>query len=54
MQLIYLADTFEDYYNILRDPFETESLNVMKQQRNKGHFNILAWLSLSDNYEICQ
>ena len=30
MQLIYLADTFEDYYNILRDPFETESVNVMK------------------------
>ena len=30
MQLIYLADTFEDNYNILRDRFETESVNVMK------------------------
>ena len=30
MQLIYLADTFEDNYNILRDHFETESANVMK------------------------
>ena len=30
MQLIYLADTFEENYNILRDPFETESVNVMK------------------------
>ena len=30
MQLIYLGDTFEDNYNILRDPFETESVNVMK------------------------
>ena len=30
MQLIYLDDTFEDNYNILRDRFETESVNVMK------------------------
>ena len=30
MQLIYLADTFEDDYNILRDRFETESVKVMK------------------------
>ena len=30
MQLIYLADTFQDNYNILRDRFETESVNVMK------------------------
>ena len=30
MQLIYLADTFEDNCNILRDRFETESVNVMK------------------------
>ena len=30
MQLIYLADNFEDNYNILRDRFETESVNVMK------------------------
>ena len=30
MQLICLADAFEDNYNILRDRFETESVNVMK------------------------
>ena len=30
MQLIYLADIFEDNYNILRDRFETESAKVMK------------------------
>ena len=30
MQLIYLVDTFEANYNILRDRFETESVNVMK------------------------
>ena len=30
MQLIYLADIFEDNYNIVRDRFETESVNVMK------------------------
>ena len=29
-QLIYLADIFEDNYNIVRDLFETESANVMK------------------------
>ena len=30
MQLIYLADTFKENYNILHDRFETESVNVMK------------------------
>ena len=30
MQLIYLADIFEDNYNIVRDRFETESVNVTK------------------------
>ena len=30
MQLIYLADIFEDNYNIVHDHFETESVNVMK------------------------
>ena len=30
MQLIYFADIFEDNYNIVRDLFETESVNVMK------------------------
>ena len=30
MKLIYLADLFEDNYIIVRDCFETESVNVMK------------------------
>ena len=30
MQLIYLVDTLEDNYNILRHRFETESVNMMK------------------------
>ena len=30
MQLIYLADSFEDNYNVLYDLFETESVNVIK------------------------
>ena len=30
MQLIYLADIFEDNYNIVRDRLETESANMMK------------------------
>ena len=30
MQLIYLADNFEDNYNTVRDCFETELVKVMK------------------------
>ena len=30
MELIYLADIFEDNYNIVCHRFETESVNVMK------------------------
>ena len=30
MHLIYLADFFEDNYNIVRDRFETESANAIK------------------------
>ena len=30
MQLIYLADIFENNCNIVRDLFKTESVNVMK------------------------
>ena len=32
MQLIYFTDIFEDNYNILRDSFETDSVNVMKNR----------------------
>ena len=30
MQLIYRIDIFEDNYNIVRDRFETDSVNVLK------------------------
>ena len=44
MQLIYLIDIYEDNYNVVRDRFETDLVNVMKNrllvQRNKGNFNI--------------
>ena len=30
MQLIYRIDIFEDNHNIVRDRFETDSVNVMK------------------------
>ena len=57
MQLIYLADTFKDNYNILHAHFETGSVNVMKYMSldtgNKGNLNILAWLSLLENHENC-
>ena len=32
MQLIYPIDIFEDNYNIIRDRFETHSVNVMKNR----------------------
>ena len=59
MQLIYLNDIFQDNYNIVCDHFETDSVNVMenrslvaKKQREFQY--ILAWLSLSENYENCR
>ena len=49
---------FEDNYKIVRDRFETDSVNVMrnrplvaKKQRKSQY--ILAWLSLSENHENC-
>ena len=56
MQLIYLTDIFEDNYNIVRDRFETDSVNVMKnrllvaKKQWKFHY-ILTWLGLSENHE---
>ena len=56
MQLIYPVDIFEDTYNIVRDRFETDSVNVMKnrtfvaKKQRKSQY-ILAWLSLSENHE---
>ena len=48
MQLIYLADIFEDNYNTVRDPFETESaVNVMKYKsfiaKKQGKFQYISW-----------
>ena len=44
MQLVYLIGIFEDNYNIVRDHFETDSVNLMKKdrffQRNNGNFLI--------------
>ena len=58
MQLISLADIFEDNYNIVRDRFETDSVNLMKNmslvaKKQRKFQYILAWLSLSDNHENC-
>ena len=58
MQLIYPIDIFEDNYNIVRDRFETDSVNVMKnrplvaKKQRKSQY-ILAWLSPSENHENC-
>ena len=56
MQLIYLTDIFED--NLVRDRFETDSVSVMKNTlllaKKQTRFEyIIAWLSLSENYENC-
>ena len=58
MQLIYPIDIFEDNDNIVRDRFEIDSVNVMKNRplvaKNQRKFQyILAWLSLSENHENC-
>ena len=43
-QLIYLIDIFQDNYNIVRDRFETDSVNVMKNRslvaKKQVNFNI--------------
>ena len=49
---------FEDNYNIVRDRFETDSVNVMKKmslvaKKQRKFQYILAWLSLSENHENC-
>ena len=58
MQFIYLTDIFEDNYNIVRDRFETDSVNVMKNRplvaKKQSKFQyIIAWLCLSKNHENC-
>ena len=58
MQLIYLSDIFKDIYNNVRDRFETDSVNMMKNRplvaKKKRKFQyILSWLSLSENHENC-
>ena len=58
MQLIYLTDIFEDSYNIVRDCFERDSVNVMKNRalaakKQRKFQYILAWLSLSKYYKNC-
>ena len=58
MQLIYRIGIFEDNFNIVRDRFETDSVNEMKNRplvakKQKKSQYILAWLSLSENHENC-
>ena len=56
MQLIYLVYIFQDNYNIVRDRFETDSVNVMKNRplvakKQRKFQYILVWPSLSENHE---
>ena len=56
MQLIYPVDIFEDNYNTVRDRFEADSVNMMKnrpldaKKQRKSQY-ILAWLGLLENHE---
>ena len=59
MQLdYYLVDIFEDNHNILRDCFETDSVNVMKNRLlvAKRHMEISMYLAQLDKktHENCQ
>ena len=59
MQLIYLTNMFEDNYNIVRDRFETDSVNVMKNRslvakKQRQFKDILDFHSPSENHENCQ
>ena len=56
MQLIYLIDIFVDNYDIVRDRFEKDSVNVIKirplvAKKQRKFQYILPWLSLSENHE---
>ena len=58
MQLIYLIDILEDNYNIVRDRFQIDSVNMMKNRplaakKQRKFQYILACLSLSENHENC-
>ena len=58
MQLIYLIDIFQDNYNIVRDRFETDSVNVMRNmsfvvKKQRKFQYILASISLSEKHENC-
>ena len=46
MQLVYLTDIFEDIYNIVCVPFETDSVNVMKNMKE-----ILITINLASSYQ---
>ena len=53
MQLIYLINILPDYYNIVRDRFETDPVNLMKnrplvEKKLRKFQYILAWLILSE------
>ena len=59
MQLIYFAAIFQDDYNIVCDRLKTDSLNVIKNRplvakKQRKFQYILAWISLSENHEICR
>ena len=53
MQLVYLIGIFEDNHNIVRDLFETDSVNVMKNRLlvvNK-HKEISVYINLAQSHQ---
>ena len=58
MQLVCVIYISEYNYNIERDRFKTDSVNVMKDRpliakKHRKFQYILAWFSLSENHENC-
>ena len=53
MQLIYLIDIFDNDYNFLRDCFETDSANVIKNRclaaKKQTNFGISIYISLAQS-----
>ena len=53
MQLVYLIDIFEDNHNIVRDRFETDSVNMMKNRLlvAKKHKKISMYINLAQSHQ---
>ena len=51
--LVYLTDSFKDNHNIIRDCFETDSVNMMKNRLlvAKKHKEISMYINLTQSHQ---